>query len=255
MLFSPVAIKILRRSKEALMGVHSARPASEPLLIDNALVVEDAADIFAGPDADNPGCQIELRIYDQSQTPQSGDVTYEDALLDAQARYFFSTEYSHSQPTEGVLNRVLMQIEVDAARVSDTRPRQLFFSPQAIGAIYGALTKPIVSRLVPGSVALLLLGVLMGSNVSQLLRGTPQVEESDAVYAPRVAQLGPTTLSRSQLELRIGEKLDAPPTYPPDSDLLDPVELMQPRQKRNYILTPPKHRVPDEYRQSAFGPQ
>lgn len=254
MLFSPVAIRILQRRREALIGLHSARPTSDITLTDGALV-EDEADVFVGRDAGDHGCQIELRNYDQSQTPQSGDVTYEDALLDAQARYFFSAEYGHAQPSEGVLSRVLTQMEVDSAPMSDPRPGRLFFSPQAIAAVYGALTRPIVSRLVPGSVALLLLGVLMGSNVSQLLSGTPQVEESDAVYTPSVAQLGPTTLSRSQLELRIGERLDAPPTYLPDSDMLDPVELGQPRQKRDYILTSPRYRIPDEYRQSAFGPQ
>jgi len=195
----------------------------------------------------------DLSAIARYQSPEEYDMTYEDAFLDAQVRQYFDAEYGHVQPPANVLGRVLSQVRIDEARVADTRPPRPIFSPAVLGALYRAFSKPIMSRMVPGGVALMML-VMVGTNYL-LLKPDGEVQYNDDQTASHsVAHLGPTTLSQSELELRIGERLDAPSDYPPGPDVLDSVELREPRQMRDARARIEQMRS-EKYKIDMYGPQ
>jgi hypothetical protein len=196
----------------------------------------------------------------QCQSPQDSDLRYEDALLDAQARHFFEIEYKHAQPSGDVFSRLLAQIESDRELASDIHPHRPILSHQAVKALYEALSRPIIGRLVPGSIALMLVVVLLGSDISQILRGEGEML-SQGEYnssSPALFDQSPGNTSETirlhNLELKTGERFNAPLDYDPqDAGTLDPVELGEGR--RNTFRVQAEPQKLDDYERTKFGPE
>jgi len=251
MLFTPIASRILRHLKSGEMRLPESALRDVPR--NDALIDIDALDLPV-----------------QARMSEEYDLSYQDALLDSEVRQYFKIEYENDQPPSNSFEKVLARLEVDVACANETRPRRPILSPGFVRAIYKALSLPLVSRMVPGSAALMLIILLMGSNVSQLLRGTHEVYYSDPVDSSGVSysikmpvsvdnlerRLGEridAPVSIDDLERRLGERIDAPPDYPPGPDVLDPFELKQPRQRHNSTLQQ-QQRQP-VYLQPVEGPQ
>lgn len=234
MLFTPIARRILRhvRSGDTRLSESAFRDTSS----DGVLIDSDALDLAV-----------------RERMSEEYDLSYQDALLDFEVRQYFNIEYGNTQPPSNSFETVLARLEGDVACTSETRPRRPILSLGFVRAIYRALSQPLPSRMVPGSVALMLIVVLMGSNVSQLLRGTDDVHYSDPGVSSVVTNSIRMPVSIDDLERRLGERIDAPPDYPPGPDVLDPFELRQPRQRHNSILQQ-QERQP-VYLQPVEGPQ
>ncbi len=114
--------------------------------------------------------------------------------------------------------------------------------------------------MVPGSVALMLLVVLLGSDISQILRGdSGLLSQYDNNYSsPALFDQSPSNASETirllNLERKTGERFDAPLDYDPqDAGTLDPWEIGEGR--RNSFKFQAKPQKLDDYERTKFGPE
>lgn len=166
------------------------------------------------------------------------DLSYEDALLDAQLRLFLRAEYEDVQPPEGQYNQVTHII----AQRSHVEPRPRLLTPLLRGRIYvyRKLTGPVLARLAPGGVALALLLMVLGTNASVMLRGDRGVlygSYDSSAPTPVAEEL------RQPLFNKAGNPEVMQPFVPQRSAeevyIYDPVELHQPASRRN-TQSPPQ---------------
>lgn len=119
------------------------------------------------------------------------ELSYEDALLDAQLRLFMRADYGGAEPPTGQYAQVERLISQDKeadgslplptlASLPSSRPflpplttdvpTSPFRASRPSGRFYRFLTGTASARLLPGGIALALTMMVLGSNVSQLLR-------------------------------------------------------------------------------------
>lgn len=127
-----------------------------------------------------------------SDSAQSNDLTYKDALLDTQARLFFRSELGHAEPSDpqGAFGELLSKIEATlpatsgCAEVEKAQPQRrttprhsphlanpLRPRPAFAQSLRAALSNSFAARVVPGGVALALILFVLGSNAAQLRGG------------------------------------------------------------------------------------
>ena len=240
MLFSPITI----------LRIHRQRKALNTGSFNRNLLTDKSGQAAEGDRSSRDG------LTRHNPAPQNSDLSYKDALLDAQARYFFSVEYKHAEPSPDVLNRLFAQIDTARPAANNMRPIRSGFTTPTATSIYRAFSQPLLGRLLPGSVAVMLLVMILGPNVSQMLRGGDSGLYVGPLYERTLTvQNGPERLPVSSLELMIGEQLDAPLEYnPQDASILDPVELGVEDDTRRTRLQF-NQRGLDNYKKSKFGPQ
>lgn len=165
-------------------------------------------------------------LSEQGDSPPE-ELSYEDALLDAQLRLFMRADFDGVSPPSGqyaqVEQLILQDKEAEGSLLtlpSLPSPRPALQSPtspfptsQPSGRLYRLLMCTASVRLLPSGIALALLLMVLGANVSQLLRG-------EYVGVP------PTPITEPQLP-------QAPTANPvagqPEVYVFDPREVLMPK--------------------------
>ncbi len=145
-------------------------------------------------------------VRDIGKTAEKGeaelnDLSYEDALLDAQMRAFFQVEYGTEEPPRTVLPRLARAIRVHdqgqrepqstgTSRAASSAKRLATRLAGAMLHLYGASSHAGMSRVVSGSLAAMLLIITMWPNMMQALSrpaGVDNAEIGDIGYTTGIA--------------------------------------------------------------------
>lgn len=128
-------------------------------------------------------------LYDVSKEGAAPpeELSYEDALLDAQLRLFMRADFKGVEPPSGQYAQVERLIsqdkEADNSLILPSLPSSSPFLPPSdlpaspfrasrpSGRFYRLLTAPASVRLLPGGIALALMIMVLGANVSPMLKG------------------------------------------------------------------------------------
>jgi hypothetical protein len=93
----------------------------------------------------------------------SHDLSYEDAVLDAELRHFMHRELGRAQPPKGVFLKLLSAVYYDEVREGRLRSRCKAALSAPVRS-YGAFAAPYAARLVSGIAAVALLLVFVSAN-------------------------------------------------------------------------------------------
>ena len=195
-----------------------------------------------GQDAGGPRLfptRTKARLYDASEegTAPPDELSYEDALLDAQLRLFMRADFEGVEPPAGQYAQVERLIsqdkEADGSLLLPSLPFSSPFLPPSdlptspfrgsrpSGRFYRLLTGTASSRLLPGGIALALMMMVLGANASQLLRGAPPTPVVDVVD---IGDASPILLNPTW-----GNHVAAQPASMTDIVIPDPREILPKR--------------------------
>jgi hypothetical protein len=132
------------------------------------------------------------QLYNDNEQGNSppDELSYEDAMLDAQLRLFMRADFESVSPPNGQYAEVLLLVSQDkkadgSLPMPTSRPSPApslqstsaglgtspFPASRPSGGIYTLLTGTALARLLPGGIALALTMMVLGANLPQLLSG------------------------------------------------------------------------------------
>jgi hypothetical protein len=200
-------------------------------------------------------------LDNSSRDDELNDLSYEDALLDTEARLFFMSEAKRSEVPDPSASfaKLLARIESPApvATPREVVTPQFARKPGLAQALRGVVTGTAASKLMPAGVALLLLVTVLGPSIAQ--RVLPQ----DPVQANLFTDGAPA------IESPVAPRTDEDPslvpgperTYPDydrllglEAPKLHPVELgMKPQERALWERLHPEYF--GQYKRTKFGPE
>jgi hypothetical protein len=201
--------------------------------------------------------------------PSDNDLSYEDALVDTQARLFFRSELGDTDPADPsrTLKALMARIEKErnfAGEEIKSIPAGPVSAPVPVsGVVNGflssarrAISGALVSRIVPGGVALVLLLSVLGADIAQVLRTEPYRGlfvtaelESQTPFPSNPGPQDPTDTS-----VFVAGPLSPLMDVPSRAALLHPVELgMKPNQRELWVRAFPEYF--EYYGDTMSGPQ
>lgn len=205
------------------------------------------------------------RFADMCQ-PSENDLSYEDALVDTQARLFFRADLDQAGLRDpsvtfgSVLSRIerhqraALQAHSGAQRARVSGPALVTSAGSGfLSSLKRALAGALVTRIVPGGVALLFAVTVLGSDVAQWLHG-----ESQPSSAPNSERANDTHLALATFN----PQPEAPTTLPglpqlnvtARTALLHPVEQgMKANERELWVRAFPEYFR--SYKNSRSGPQ
>ena len=217
-----------------------------------------------------PSAEDEASLYPTHTSPgltaicqtSDNDLSYEDALVDTQARLFYHRELGQASAPEPTvaLSAVLSRIEKTQERtelietIADTSPRVTRESPSILAVLRQKLTGTFVTRFAPGGVALLLLISLLGTDITTLLRTDYQSERSVGILGESDTLAPLPVRRRSSSDNTILTPPDPLANVPSSAAQLHPVELgMDPADREHWARLYPQFF--DLLKRTDFGPE
>ncbi|HKP51041.1 MAG TPA: hypothetical protein VJ183_00150 [Chloroflexia bacterium] len=198
---------------------------------------------------------------DEDVDVELNDLTYEDALLDAQARSFFRAEYMDKEASTDVFPRLAQAIrlhEQEQQAAWNGGPRQAWTTRatgvarrfatgfgQAMAGLYRAGSSAGTSRVLSGGLVTVLLVLTMAPNMLTMLSGPSGVNGTASFLPPQSPHQTlaiPLPDPQTRMEQKTGEDFDAPyqiQEVPP----LDPVELRPVEKKASKLPAQPAHKI------------
>lgn len=199
------------------------------------------------------------------------DLSYKDALLDAQARSFFRAEYGDIEPPPTVFPRLAHAIRLHSqeqerqARAKVTSSPAVVVPARRLGlamvGLYRASSSAGTSRVLSGGLVTVLLMLAMGPNLAQVLGGPTGVGnfQGGRVDSGVITSVSPTEPQHTRsaagqrqirllLEQKTGEDFDAPYQIQ-EGPPLDPAELRLVQKKISKQYIEPAHKL------NAKGPE
>ncbi|MDQ3929830.1 MAG: hypothetical protein M3328_11895 [Chloroflexota bacterium] len=192
------------------------------------------------------------------------ELSYEDALLDAQLRLFMRAEFDGVEPPAwqyAQVERLISQDkETDGSLILPSLPSSTPFLPaltsdlpaspfrvsRPSGRFYRLLMGTASSRLLPGGIALALMMMVLGANVSQLLRGEFSVLYGGANPTPVADGTGwdATGVSAQPPHTASGNPTVGQPSIRPEIYIYDPAEVRMPKRPDASALSTHRDTLP-----------
>jgi hypothetical protein len=219
-----------------------------------------------------PSTEEDASLYPERIAPglsemcqtSDNDLSYEDALIDTQARLFYHRELGQAGAPEPTVTLSALFSRIEKAQqqtdsietIADPAPRVTSERPSILPVLRQKLAGTFVTRFAPGGVALLLLLSMLGTDIAMLLRNDPPSErsvgipgESDAL-APQPVRRRPSSIN----SLPARTTPDLLGNVPSSAAQLHPVELgMDPADREEWARLYPQFF--DLVRRTDFGPE
>ena len=194
--------------------------------------------------------------------PSENDLSYEDALVDTQARLFFRSELGNADMPDPslALGSLLSRIEgaqepgVVPPRPAVVSPLNRRTAPSFAQALRRSLSGAIATRIVPSGVALLFLLTVLGSDLAQLLR--TDTSSGYSISDPVNSTRAPNKYHQPQDKLgALGQAPQLPQaSVPLSAAQLHPVEMgMEPNERDRWARANPQFF--DYYERTKIGPE
>jgi hypothetical protein len=189
------------------------------------------------------------------------DLSYEDALVDTQARLFFRSELGREEPAlpnlafASLLERIEERAPVKSAAAALPLEGKAEKVSRTEGGFRRGLSGSFVSRLIPSTVALLLLIMALGTDLASYLR-TENGPDGMKTFAER--RPGSLTVQQ-ELELlrrpyRPFKVASHAASVPSSAAMIHPVEMgMKPNERDIWAQAAPHAFT--SYKRGQFGPE
>ncbi|MFL5735293.1 MAG: hypothetical protein ACJ78Q_19210 [Chloroflexia bacterium] len=122
-----------------------------------------------------------IQLWQTDDTPEVHDTSYADALFDTDARSRLRSDFAGIEPPPGVYSHVLAAIRAAEASNAELAAPTPALKPAALSrvfpAFHRAVTGPILPRVIPGGVAVLLALAALAPNAQQALQGDRQLQQ------------------------------------------------------------------------------
>ena len=187
-----------------------------------------------------------------SDAPALHDLSYDEALFDAELRHFFKAEYRDAEPPPGVFSKVTRAINTDLNGESKAAARPA----NSIGTVLKELLAgPTFGRLVPGALALLVVVAVLGPDSARLLQGQTDLPHAGSFAEPTPVRDAVVPVDRIQSKLADSHT----PLYQSDTEqalAFDPFEVITPGLRHiNRTRSAEARRDVDPYWGNKTGPQ